>query len=685
VNRRQRRATAKSSQPSRAAIVEEGLAHHRAGRLERASALYRQALTAKPNDPDALYLFGVLRLQEGDPAEAVEWIGKAIPLRPNQAEMHCNLAVALASLGRFAEAVAAYGQAIAMRPDYVDAFNNRGNALCELNRHWDALGDYDRALAIRFDDADALNNRGNALSALDRDVEALASYDRALALKPDYDQALNNRGAALSALNRHEEAVAAFERLLRVKPDYEYAKGNLLHSRLHSCDWRDYHGRADEIRRDVAAGGRAVAPFEFLSLSDSPSAQLRCARTYTQHKFPATGPRLWNGERYSHDKIRVAYVSADFHSHAASHVMAGLYEAHDQSRFTTTAISLGPDKRDEMRTRLKGAFDRFIDVRTRSDRDVGRLMREMEIDIAVDLNGYTQGRRPGIFVSRPSPIQVAYLGFPGTVGGDRLDYMLADRFVIPEQEQSFYTEKIVYLPHCYFPHDSKLHISADMPTRREAGLPETGFVFCCFNNSYKLTPDVFDVWMRLLLEVEGSVLWLLGSNPAAVRNLRASAEQRGVAANRLVFAGRMKPEAHLARHGLAGCFLDTAPYNAHTTACYALFAGLPVVTCRGSSFAGRVAESALNAVGLPELIADDLEGYRALALGLARDEHRLAAIKAKLARNRLTSPLFDTAGLCRDIESAFETMWDRHQRGEPPASFAVAPIAASAGSRSADP
>ena len=441
----------------------------------------------------------------------------------------------------------------------------------------------------------------------------------------------------------------------------------------------------DEIRRDVAVGARAVAPFEFISLSDSPGAHLRCARTYSQHKFPAKRPRMWNGERYRHDKIRVAYVSSDFRSHASSHVMAGLYEAHDKSRFATTAISLGPDTRDEMRTRVKSAFDRFIDVRTRSDRDVAGMMREMEIDIAVDLNGYTKGRRPGIFVSRPSPVQVAYLGFPGTLGGDHLDYMLADRFVIPEQEQSFYAEKIAYLPHSYFPHDSKLAISADTPTRREAGLPETGFVFCCFNKSYKLTPDVFDVWMSLLLEVEGSVLWLLESNAAAVRNLRGYAEERGVAANRLVFADQMKPEAHLARHRLAGCFLDSAPCNAHTTACDALWAGLPVVTRRGSSFAGRVAESVLNAVGLPELIADDLEGYRALALGLARDEDQLAAIKSKLARNRLTFPLFDTAGLCRSIESAFETMWGRYQRGEPPASFAVAPIAASAGLRSADP
>ena len=326
-----------------------------------------------------------------------------------------------------------------------------------------------------------------------------------------------------------------------------------------------------------------------------------------------------------------------------------------------------------MRTRLENSFDHFIDVKGKSDRDVALLLKELEIDIALDLKGYTERGRTGILAFRAAPVQVNFLGYPGTMGADYIDYILADRFVIPKDEHSFYTEKVAYLPDTYQANNSKRRISEHTPTRAEAGLPETGFVFCSFSDSHKITPPVFDAWMRLLHQVAGSVLWLLEGNAAAVRNLRLNAERRGVAPDRLVFAPRVKLEDHLARHRLAGFFLDTLPYNAHTTASDALWAGLPVVTCVGSSFAGRVAGSLLNAVGLPELITDNLEDYEALALKLARDKHLLAAIKAKLAQNRETFPLFDTDRFRRHIESAYETMWERYQRGEPPASFTVAP------------
>jgi predicted O-linked N-acetylglucosamine transferase (SPINDLY family) len=389
-------------------------------------------------------------------------------------------------------------------------------------------------------------------------------------------------------------------------------------------------------------------------------------------KWPGRPDPLWRGERYGHDRIRIAYLSADFRSHAVSHLLAGLIERHDRARFETIALSFGPDDGSEMRSRLSSAFERFIDVSDKSDREIAAMLRGLEIDIAVDLMGYTQDSRTGIFALRAAPVQINYLGYPGTMGADFMDYILADRTVIPERQQGDYAEKVVCLPDSFQPNDDARRIAERTPTRAEAGLPERGFVYCSFNNNYKITPAVFDIWMRLLRKIEGSVLWLRHSSTATADNLRREAGARGIDASRIVFAGQTKRlEDHLARHRLADLFLDTLPYNAHTTASDALWAGLPVVTCLGTTYAGRVAASLLHAVGLPELITQSLEDYEALALRLAMETDTLSAIKAKLARNRATHPLFDTDRYRRHLESAYATMWERYQRGEPPAAFCV--------------
>jgi predicted O-linked N-acetylglucosamine transferase (SPINDLY family) len=351
--------------------------------------------------------------------------------------------------------------------------------------------------------------------------------------------------------------------------------------------------------------------------------------------------------------------------------MAELFERHDRNKFEILGISSGPDRRSEMRSRLIAAFDRFVDVRRLSDADVARLLREAEADIAVDLKGFTQNCRPSILAHRPAPIQVNYLGYPGTMGAEYIDYIVADEFVIPRDHQIHYSEKVVYLPDCYQVNDRKRKIAERPPARAEVGLPEHGFVFCCFNNNFKMTPRIFDIWMRLLQRVDQSVLWLLQGSTAAESNLRREAQVRGINPSRLIFAPRMKLQQHLARHRLADLFLDTLPYNAHTTASDALWTGLPVVTCAGTTFAGRVAGSLLQAVGLPELVTNALEDYEALALRLATQQGLLQEIKGKLAKNRLTTPLFDTGRFCGHIEAAYTAMWDIHQRGEPPKAFMV--------------
>ena len=524
--------------------------------------------------------------------------------------------------------------------------------------------------------ADAFFMRGHALQKLTRDEDAISAFGQALAVNPHLAEALLNRAASLFRLRCYEEAARDYENLLALEPDFPFARGNLLFSRLHNCDWRGFGEQQAAIKRGLAAGERIIAPFDSKALDLSAIQELTCAKLWVndQYKGPARLPR---GGSRTHRRIRLAYVSADLHAHALATLMVGVFEKHDRSRFETIAISLGPNDGSPMRARLNRAFDRFIDVRAKSDAEIAETMQEIETDIAVDLMGFTEGCRPGILAHRPAPVQANYLGFPGTMGADFIDYLIADEVVAPESDHRHYAENVVTLPGSFMPVDSTRAIGSRAFTRTELGLPSNGFVFACFNASYKITPPIFDSWMRLLADIEGSVLWLGQANDAAKRNLTLEAAARGVARDRLVFASYLPSAAdHLARLKQADLFLDTLPYNAHATAADALWAGLPVLTSMGNRFAGRVAASLLHAIGLPELITDSLAAYEAKARELAGDPALLDAVKARLQRNRATHSLFDTARFTRNLEKSYLTMWDRWQRGLPPQSFAVGEAAA---------
>ncbi len=687
----------------------DALALHEGGELERAEALYEQALALAPDrasvmnnlaavylergkvaearrlceamlkkhpdDEGALLNLGSCLVRQGAAAEALPLYDRILKLNPGYPDAYNNRGNALQALNRHEEALAEYDRALAVRPDYADAHFNRGNALLALKRTEESIESYDRALAIRPGRADVYFNRGNALMKLGRQDDALASYDRALAIQPGHVDALSNRGLVLQALGRRTELIENYGVLLAVAPEYPCIPGYYLHAQLDCCVWQGYEESVGRIVDGVRAGKRSDSPFHFLAVSESADDQLRCARICVAEEYPAAAEPVWRGERYRHDRIRVAYVSADLHSHAVPNLIAGLFEAHDRTRFEITAVSLGPEQNDAMRARLKAAVDRFVDVRDRSDHQAAALLRELEVDIAVDLQGFTWGCRPGIFARRAAPVQVNYLGYPGTLGADYMDYIVGDRHVIPPAHDACYSEKVVRLPDSYQVNDAKRRIADYTPTRVELGLPEDAFVFCCFNNNYKIAPHVFNVWMRLLRETERSVLWLLEDNEAAAKNLRREASQRGLAPARLVFAPRVRMEEHLSRLRRADLFLDTRPYNAHVTASDALWAGVPLVTCQGGTFAGRVAASLLNAAGLPELVTTSWEEYRLLALRLAADREMLADLRKRLARNRASCALFDTDRFRRHIESAYATMHARAQRGEPPASFDVASLA----------
>jgi protein O-GlcNAc transferase len=637
--------------------------------LRGAEEIARRALAQDAHDAEALRLLGASLLYQARYEEAL------VPLRevhlhaPRRGSGH-KLGYCYLALGQHANAERVLEPEVRKYPDLINARNALGVSLINQSRREDALAVFLEAAKLDPASAEANSNAGSLLTELGRQEEAIAYLRRALQASPKLAEAHFNLGVALQHLKRYEEAAASLYMALDLAPRMSYALGHLVWNEISRCRWDRIDSRVAELRRQVREGIPA-APFTFLVVSDTPREQRQCAELHVRTTVAAQSARMWNGERYRHEKIRVAYLSADFHEHATGQLMAGLFEHHDRSRFETVAISYGPVDGSPMRGRLMRAFGKFVEARTLADAHVARMLRDMEIDIAVDLKGHTTDSRFGILAYRPAPVQVAYLGYPGTTGADLIDYVLADRFVLPETEHEYYTEKVAYLPDCYQVNDSTRDIAERTPVRAEMGLPQDGFVFCCFNNSYKITPQMFDVWMRLLREVSSSVLWLLEDNVAARQNLVRAAQARGVPAVRLVFARRLPPADHLARHRLADLFLDTLPCNAHTTASDALWAGLPLLTCAGGAFAGRVAGSLLQSVGLPELIKHSLPENEALALDLAKDRRLLSGLRARLAANRGTAPLFDTERMRRSLESAYQAMWQIQQRAEPPRAFSV--------------
>ncbi len=600
-------------------------------RADEAEALFRQILFEEPGNILALYSMGAIEQQRGRPDLALDY----------------------------------FEQGAAARPDYAPIWYSRGVVLQSLKRHEEALASFDRALALNPRYSEALVNKGAVLAEMKRHRDALLNYEELLKIDPNNVRALNNRGILLSDFKMFDLAIQTYEHLLRVDPEYEYALGLLTFAKLHSCEWSRLEEYSNKVIEGVRNGKRVCKSQAFLAMSAEPEEHLQCARIFAQQYFPAQPP-VWQGERYQHDRIRIAYVSPDFREHPVGHLTAGIFEQHDKQRFELIAISLGLDDDSALRQRMVKAFDRFIDVRQMRSLEIAQMMREMEIDIAVDLAGYTADSRTDLFSYRPAPVQVNFLGYSSTLGTDYFDYIIADQQIIPEEYKHCYSEEVVYMPDTYLPTDGSLQIAERTPSRQEHGLPADGFVFCSFNHDYKINPPVFDIWMRLLKQVPNSVLWLMKLNESAERNLRKEAERRGVSAERIIFATRVpKVEDHLARYRIADLFLDTSPYNAHTTTSDVLRAGLPVLTCRGKAFAGRVAAGLLTVVGLPELITDNLIAYERLALELARNPEKLQGLRAKLQENLKTTPLYDTVRYCRNLEDLYLAMWRRCQQQSP--------------------
>jgi predicted O-linked N-acetylglucosamine transferase (SPINDLY family) len=669
--------------------------HH----FDRSSSILKKILQVNPKNLPALELIGLIKILQGDSKEASVWLGKAVLIDPNQFSIQYNLAYALADSGKKKESLIHHQKAITLAPNDPKAWFNFGKTVSDLESDNEAINYYKNAIELKNDFYDAWYNLGITFSKLKKYQEAIKCYEKTIDIAPNfykawvnrgiafynlkhYEQAIHsyeqaitldannyeawlNQGIALHDLERFEDAIIAYKQANSLNPQIRSTHGAISHLRMKICSWVNFNEHLDELIKNVRDDENTSIPFSLLALTDDPSLLQRHAEAYSKNKYPAQnilGPIPKNSKR---QKIRIGYFSADFRNHAVSILAAELFELHDKSKFEIIAFSFGEDDLSPMRSRLINSFDKFIDIRSLTDKDAATLSRELNIDIAVDLGGFTANNRTDIFAYRAAPIQISYLGYLGTMSTSYIDYLVADKVIIPTGDQGHYSEKIIYLP-SYQVNDSKRKISSKIFTRKELGLPESGFIFCCFNDNYKILPNTFQIWMRILKATPKSVLFLYAANDLVITNLKKEAELSGISNTRLIFGGRLGTEDYLARYRVCDLFLDTFPYNAGTTASDALWAGLPVLTLKGNSFASRIASSLLTAINLPELITESECDYEMKAIELANSPSKVEAIKNALLEQRGSCPLFNTKLFTKHLEKAYQKMIVRHEANLPP-------------------
>lgn len=686
-------------------LLQDAIHNVKINNLVNAKILLLKILDIEPDNFDALNIIGVINGKENKHIEAINFFKKAQKIRPDNNLVNFNLGKALSEIGnnleaikyykiaikldknhlgswlnfgmslhkleKYDEAVFYYDQALKLKFDYFEAHYNKADALKNLKRYDEALIHYSQAIKLKPDNYITYINRGVLFESLRRNDEALFDFDQVIKLKPDSAIAYNNKGNVLRSLMRYDEALSNYNQAIKLKPDYDYLFGLILHVKMYLCNWQDFKVNVKNLLLQINENKKSSYCFPVLALIDSPLIHRKSSEILINDRYSfnsSLGPILKSKRR---EKIKIGYYSEDFREHPVANLIIELLELHNKDQFELFGFYFGPPDSSKMQKRISSAFNQFINVGLKTDKDVALMSRDIGIDIAVDLAGLTGLHRASIFSYRAAPIQVNYLGYPGTMGANYIDYIIADPTILPHENQQYYSEKVVYLPNSYQPNDRMREISKKIFTKEELDLPKNSFVFCCFNSSFKITPDTFDGWMRILKTVKNSVLWLLQDSLIAALNLQKEAKIRGIDPKRLIFAKRTNPSEHLARHKVADLFLDTLPYNAHTTTSDALWVGLPVLTCMGQSFASRVAASLLNAIELPELITRTQEQYEAIAIELATTPEKLRSIKQKLERNKLTTALFDTPRFTKHIEAAYKQMYERYQADLPPSNIYI--------------
>ncbi|HEY4081995.1 MAG TPA: tetratricopeptide repeat protein [Burkholderiaceae bacterium] len=631
-------------------------------RWELAERCYAASCQIQPGDAVAQHNWGVTLVELGRPADAIAAYERAIGLNPAYANAYCSLGLAYQRIAAPEAALVAFDCAMKLAPQEARFALEHARTRVNLGQYADALGELESLAPRSSRNPEVFNLKGLALKNLKRASEALSAFDAAIALQPSYAEALSNRGNLRLQMRQFSRAIEDLNAAVAVKPTLDWLRGTRLYAASHAFEWNAYESERAAVIDGVRSQAKIIQPLALQTLVDDPALQQQAARLWTQASCPPLRAATTAAHEPVSDKIRIAYVSRDFKSHPVSFLIAEVIELHDRERFEVIAVNYGAASDDPMQVRLRAAFDGFLDVEHLTDAAIAELCRNLAVDIAVDLSGFTDGARSAIFAWRAAPVQVAYLGYLGTSGTRLYDYLIADAQIIPPDSRPFYDENIVQLP-SYQANDR--HRPTPMPASRSPlDLPEAGFVFCCFNNPCKITPEVFASWMRILAAVPGSVLWLLDEDGQAPSNARAHAQTHGIDPARLVFANRADRETYLANLGAADLFLDTLPYNAGTTASDALWMGLPVLTRPGRSFPGRVAASLLQAIELPELIAESMDAYEMLAIQLAQEPERMADIKRRLLASRQSSCLFDARSFTRNLEIAYVEMQRIHAAAE---------------------
>ncbi|MDC0599574.1 tetratricopeptide repeat protein, partial [Candidatus Pseudothioglobus singularis] len=626
---------------------------------------YKKAITINPSFPEAHNNLGNVFKDIGELDDAVKSYKKALELDKNLYEACYNLGVVFIQLKRFNEAIKSFQNAIEINPNFAKSYNNLGSSLMSLGRLNEAINFFKKSLDVDDEYVNGLNNLGNALTDLGQLKAGAKLIEKAIKIDPNFAEAYNSLGNIFKKFKKRDKALNCYERAFAIKPDMDFVLGSILNSKMHLCIWDELSSQIDDLIRRVDKNEKTIDPFNQLGLIDNPALQRKATKIMMNSAHPKSMALPLIIAYSEHPKIRIGYFSADFKIHPVATLTAGLYEAHDREHFEVHAFSYGPDTQDEMNLRIKAGVDHFHNVESMSHKDIALHARSFEIDIAIDLTGLTAKARTDVFAMSAAPIQLSYIGYLGTMGTDYYDYLIADPVMIPKESQKYYVEKIVYLP------SFQVNDSKDLPpeiilTRKEVGLPEEGFVFCCFNNTYKFTPTVFDSWARILQNVEKSVLIIFANNQLSKTNLTKEIVKRGIKAERLIFGDSVSRAVYLARFRAADLFLDTHPYNAGTTASDALKMGLPMLTMIGQSYQARMGASIVNALNLPELITNTPEEYEALAIELATNPEKLKAIKEKLASNLSTAPLFDTKRFTKNLESAYTEMFERYHKGLEP-------------------
>jgi len=618
-----------------------------------------------PNVPFLFNLVGACYKELGQLEGAAKMFEAAVGIKLDYAEAHKNLGITLRDLGQKEQAIESLKKAIEIDSNYVDAYYNLAITFKDLDQVEESVQIYKKVIEINPKFAQAHNNLGNIYKGLGKNKEAIQSFEEAIKINPNFAEAFRNLGNSFRELQKREEALFCFECAKKIRPNMEFILGDILNSKMQLCFWDNLKNLLDELKHKINNSDKVIAPFPLLPLIDDPKLLRKNTEVFVNRVYPKNQILPLIESYKMRKKIRIGYFSADFRIHPVTTLTAELYEVHNRDHFEIHAFSFGPDTKDEMNLKVKAGVDHFHNVRSMSHQEITILTRSFEIDIAVDLAGFTADSAINIFAMSAAPIQLSYIGYLGTMAADYYDYLIADSVMIPKESQKYYSEKIVYLP------SFQVNDSKDLPpeitlTRKEVGLPGEGFVFCCFNNTYKFTPTVFDSWARILEQVEGSVLIIFADNEIAKTNLIKEISLRGIDEYRLIFGDHLTRKEYLARYRVADLFLDTWPCNAGTTASDALKMGLPLLTLRGQSFNSREAASILTSINLPELITNTPEEYEALAIELATHPEKLKAIKEKLASNLSTTLLFDTKRFTKNLESAYTQMYERHHEGLDP-------------------